>query len=186
MVGALPGAGADIAAWVSYAVAKRRSATPEAFGEGHDEGIVEAGASNNAALSAAWVPTLVFGIPGDSVTAVVIGVLYLKGLEPGPIIFIKTPELVYAIFLAFLLANLLLIPLGWMVIRLSRHLLRVPQGPLRSTDLGRGAGLVGRRGLWTPRARRAAPIGSPAVLEVLPAPGAPGPRAARRGRRRAA
>ena len=127
VVGALPGAGADIAAWVSYAVAKRRSATPEAFGTGHDEGIVEAGAANNAALSAAWVPTLVFGIPGDSVTAIVIGVLYLKGLEPGPIIFLKTPELVYAIFLAFLLANLLLIPLGWMVIRLSRHLLRVPQ-----------------------------------------------------------
>ena len=124
MVGALPGAGADIAAWVSYAVAKRRSATPEAFGEG----IVEAGASNNAALSAAWVPTLVFGIPGDSITAVVIGVLYLKGLEPGPIIFIKTPELVYAIFLAFLLANLLLIPVGWRVIRLSRHLLQVLPG----------------------------------------------------------
>ena len=127
LVGALPGAGADIAAWVSYALAKRRSATPEAFGTGHDEGIVEAGASNNAALSAAWVPTLVFGIPGDSITAIVIGVLYLKGLEPGPIIFVKTPELVYAIFLAFLLANLLLVPLGWAVIRASRHLLRVPQ-----------------------------------------------------------
>ena len=63
---------------------------------------------------------------------------------------------------------------------------RCQLGPLGSTDLGRGAGLVGRRGLQTPRARRAAPIGSPAVLEVLPAPGAPGPRAARRGRRRAA
>lgn len=126
LVGALPGAGADIAAWVSYAVAKRNSATPEAFGKGHDEGIVEAGASNNAALSAAWVPTLVFGIPGDSITAIVIGVLYLKGLEPGPIIFIKTPELVYAIFIAFLIANLLLIPLGWAVIRTSRHLLRIP------------------------------------------------------------
>jgi len=126
VIGALPGAGADIAAWVSYAVAKRRSKTPEAFGKGHDEGIIEAGASNNGALSGAWVPTLVFGIPGDSITAIVIGVLYLKGLEPGPIIFIKTPELVYAIFFAFLLANLLLIPFGWAVIRMSRHLLRVP------------------------------------------------------------
>lgn len=126
MIGALPGAGADIAAWVSYAVAKRRSKTPEAFGKGHDEGLIEAGASNNGALSGAWVPTLVFGIPGDSITAIVIGVLYLKGLEPGPIIFIKTPELVYAIFISFLLANLLLIPFGWAVIRMSRHLLRVP------------------------------------------------------------
>ncbi|MFV0360969.1 tripartite tricarboxylate transporter permease [Tropicimonas sp.] len=130
MIGALPGAGADIAAWVAYAVAKRRSKTPDRFGKGHDEGIIEAGASNNAALSSAWVPTLVFGIPGDSITAIVIGVLFLKGLEPGPIIFIKTPELVYAIFIAFLLANLLLLPLGWMVIRISRHLLRVPQSLL--------------------------------------------------------
>jgi len=126
VIGAIPGAGADIAAWVSYAVAKRRSKEPERFGQGHDEGIVEAGAANNGALSGAWVPTLVFGIPGDSITAIVIGVLYLKGLEPGPIIFVKTPELVYAIFFAFLLANLLLIPFGWMVIRAARHLLRVP------------------------------------------------------------
>ena len=126
VIGALPGAGADIAAWVSYAVAKRRSKVPEAFGHGHDEGLIEAGAANNGALSGAWVPTLVFGIPGDSITAIVIGVLYLKGLEPGPIIFVKTPELVYAIFFAFLIANLLLIPLGWVVIRVVRHLLRIP------------------------------------------------------------
>lgn len=130
VVGALPGAGADIAAWVAYAIAKRRSKTPEKFSKGHDEGLIEAGAANNAALSTAWVPTLVFGIPGDSITAIVIGVLYLKGLEPGPIIFVKTPELVYAIFIAFLLANLLLLPLGWLVIRISRHLLRIPQSLL--------------------------------------------------------
>lgn len=125
LIGALPGAGADIAAWVAYAMAKRQSKTPEAFGKGHDEGIIEAGAANNSALSSAWVPTLVFGIPGDSITAIVIGVLYLKGLEPGPIIFTKTPEMVYAIFIAFLLANLLLIPFGWIVIRASRNLLRI-------------------------------------------------------------
>ena len=134
-VGALPGAGADIAAWISYAVAKRRSKEPERFGQGHDEGLVEACAANNSALSAAWVPTLVFGIPGDSITAIVIGILYLKGLEPGPIIFVKTPELVYAIFLSFLLANLLLVPLGWCVIRLSRNLLRIPRAILLSVVL---------------------------------------------------
>lgn len=126
LIGALPGAGADIAAWVSYSLAKRFSKQPEKFGKGHDEGLVEAGAANNGALSGAWVPTMVFGIPGDSITAIVIGVLYLKGLEPGPIIFVKTPELVYAVFMAFLLANLLLIPLGWMIIRLSRYVLRIP------------------------------------------------------------
>ena len=127
VIGALPGAGADIAAWVSYSVAKKLSRTPDKFGKGHDEGLAEAGAANNGALSGAWVPTLVFGIPGDSITAIVIGVLYLKGLEPGPVIFIKTPELVYAVFIAFLIANLLLLPLGWMIIRLARVVLRIPQ-----------------------------------------------------------
>ena len=126
-VGALPGAGADIAAWVSYAFSRRLSKTPEKFGTGHVEGIAEATAANNGALSGAWVPTLVFGIPGDSITAIVIGVLYLKGLEPGPTIFIKQPEMIYAVFIAFLIANLVMVPLGLVVCRFSNYLLRVPQ-----------------------------------------------------------
>ena len=65
LVGALPGAGSDIAAWISYAVAKKFSRQPEKFGTGHVEGIVDAGASNNAGLGGTWVPALVFGIPGD-------------------------------------------------------------------------------------------------------------------------
>lgn len=128
VVGSLPGAGADIAAWVTYGMARVRSSTPEKFGTGHDEGLIEAGAANNSALAGAWVPTLVFGIPGDTITAIVIGVLYLKGLEPGPAIFIKTPEIVYAIFTSFLVANLLLIPLGWILIQGSRHVLRLKPG----------------------------------------------------------
>ncbi len=83
VIGALPGAGADIAAWISYAVSKRFSKEPEKFGTGHVEGIVDAGAANNSALAAAWIPALVFGIPGDSITAIVIGVLYMKGMNPG-------------------------------------------------------------------------------------------------------
>jgi len=67
LVGALPGAGADIAAWMSYAVSKKFSKEPEKFGTGHVEGIVESGAANNSALAGAWIPALVFGIPGDFV-----------------------------------------------------------------------------------------------------------------------
>jgi putative tricarboxylic transport membrane protein len=128
LIGALPGAGADIAAWVSYAVSKKFSRTPEKFGTGHLEGLAEAGASNNSALAGAWVPTIVFGIPGDSITAIVIGVLILKGMEPGPAIFVKSPDLIYAIFIVFILANLLMVPLGWAVIRIARHILAVPRG----------------------------------------------------------
>ena len=126
-IGALPGAGADIAAWMSYAVSKRFSKEPEKFGTGHVEGIIEAGASNNSALAGAWIPALVFGIPGDSITAIVIGVLYIKGLNPGPTIFMNNAPSVYAIFMVFILANLLLLPLGIAAIRASKQMLRAPR-----------------------------------------------------------
>src|SRR6478672_9871774 len=71
LVGALPGAGADIAAWMSYAISKKFSKEPQKFGTGHVEGIVESGSANNSALAGAWIPALVFGIPGDSITAIV-------------------------------------------------------------------------------------------------------------------
>jgi TctA family transporter len=126
-IGALPGAGADIAAWMSYAVSKKFSREPQKFGTGHVEGIVEAGASNNSAVAGAWIPALVFGIPGDSITAIVIGVLYIKGLNPGPTVFMeKAPEM-YAIFFIFILANLLMIPLGIAAIKGAKQLLRAPR-----------------------------------------------------------
>ncbi len=126
-IGALPGAGADIAAWMSYAMSKRFSKEPEKFGTGHVEGIVEAGASNNSALAGAWIPALVFGIPGDSITAIVIGVLYIKGLNPGPTIFMTNAPAVYAIFIVFILANLLMLPLGVAAIKGAKQLLRAPR-----------------------------------------------------------
>jgi TctA family transporter len=126
-VGVLPGAGADIAAWMSYAVSKKFSKEPEKFGTGHVEGIIEAGASNNSALAGAWVPALVFGIPGDSITAIVIGVLYMKNMNPGPTIMLHAPELLYAVFIVFFVANVLMMPLGYAAIRLSRQILHVPR-----------------------------------------------------------
>jgi putative tricarboxylic transport membrane protein len=130
LVGALPGAGADIAAWMSYAVSKRFSKEPEKFGTGHVEGIVESGAANNSALGGAWIPALVFGIPGDSITAIAIGVLYLKGMNPGPTLFINNPQNIYAVFIVFILAQLLMLPLGWMAIRAARQILRIPASVL--------------------------------------------------------
>jgi putative tricarboxylic transport membrane protein len=129
-IGALPGAGADIAAWMSYAMSKRFSREPEKFGTGHVEGIIEAGASNNSALAGAWIPALVFGIPGDSITAIVIGVLYIKGLNPGPTIFMHNAVAIYAIFMVFILANLLMLPLGWAAIKGAKQLLRAPRDVL--------------------------------------------------------
>lgn len=129
-IGALPGAGADIAAWIAYGVSKRFSRTPEKFGTGHVEGVIEAGAANNSALAGAWIPALVFGIPGDSITAIVIGVLYMKGMNPGPTLFIENPQNIYAVMLVFVLANLLLLPLGWLAIKAAKNVLHVPRAVL--------------------------------------------------------
>jgi putative tricarboxylic transport membrane protein len=130
VIGALPGAGADIAAWISYAVSKKFSKEPEKFGTGHIEGIVDSTSANNSALAGAWIPALVFGIPGDSITAIVIGVLYMKNLNPGPTMFLQNAHIVYAVFLIFIIANLLMLPLGWAAIKASRHILSVPRNIL--------------------------------------------------------
>ena len=130
LVGALPGAGADIAAWMSYAVSKKFSKEPEKFGTGHVEGIVESGAANNSALAGAWIPALVFGIPGDSITAIVIGVLYMKNMNPGPALFVNNPQNIYAVFLLFIIANLIMIPLGYACIKASKQILKVPRNVL--------------------------------------------------------
>lgn len=127
VIGILPGAGADIAAWVAFAVSKKFSKEPHKFGTGHVEGLVDSGAANNAGLSGAWIPAIVFGIPGDSITAIVIGVLYMKGMNPGPTVFLNQPELIYAVFITFFIANLALIPLGFIAVRSARQLLRVPR-----------------------------------------------------------
>jgi len=129
-VGALPGAGADIAAWMSYAISKKFSKEPEKFGTGHVEGIVESGAANNSALAGAWIPALVFGIPGDSITAIVIGVLYMKNMNPGPTLFTQNPQNIYAVYLLFIVANLLMIPLGFLCIKVAKQILRVPRNVL--------------------------------------------------------
>jgi putative tricarboxylic transport membrane protein len=127
LIGIQPGSGPDMASWMSYAMSKKFSKEPEKFGTGHVEGIIEAGAANNSSLAGAWIPAIVFGIPGDTITAIGISVLYLKGMNPGPTIFIKHPENIYAVFLVFVLANLIMLPLGWMAIKGATQVLRVPR-----------------------------------------------------------
>jgi putative tricarboxylic transport membrane protein len=128
IIGVLPGAGADMAAWVSYAMSKKFSKEPEKFGTGHPEGLVEAGASNNASLASGWVPSLLFGIPGDTITAIAIGVLYMKGLNPGPTLFTERASSMYALYLIFIIANIIMIPLGIGMIHVATRVLRAPLG----------------------------------------------------------
>lgn len=106
-VGSLPGAGGDIAAFISYNEARRFSKHPEEFGHGEINGIAASESANNATCEGAMIPLLTLGVPGDSVTAVLIGAFMIQGLQPGPLLFVKNADLVYAIFVAFFVANIL-------------------------------------------------------------------------------
>ena len=126
-VGALPGAGADIAAWAAYGLAQRTSRTPEQFGRGCIEGVVAPTTANNAAVAGAWIPALVFGIPGDSITAIALGALLMYDIKPGPLIFEQSSAQIQGIFLIALITQLLLLPAGWFGIRAFGLILRLPR-----------------------------------------------------------
>lgn len=126
-VGALPGAGADIAAWVAYGMEKKTSRTPEEFGKGSIKGVIAPTSANNAALGGTWIPALVFGVPGDSITAIVLGAMLMYGLRPGPLIFQENLELVHGIFAVGLISQFLLILVGMVGIRVFGTILRLPR-----------------------------------------------------------
>ncbi len=127
LVGALPGAGADIAAWAAYGLAQRTSRTREEFGRGSIEGVVAPTTANNAAVAGAWIPALVFGIPGDSITAIALGALLMYNIKPGPLIFTQNVAQLHTIFLIALVTQFLLLPAGWLGLRGFGLILRLPR-----------------------------------------------------------
>lgn len=127
VIGMLPGAGADMGSWISMAASKRSGRTPDQNDQGSLNQILDATTANSSALAGTWIPALVFGIPGDSITAILIGVLLMKDLNPGPGIFIDQPILVYSIYLSFILANIALLIIGYLAIKSGRFVLKIPQ-----------------------------------------------------------
>lgn len=124
-IGILPGVGATTAAFVGYAEAVRWSKHPEKFGTGIPEGIAAPETANNAATGGAMVPLLTLGIPGSATTAVIIGGFLVHGLQPGPMLFINQPKLMYSIFLAMLLANFLMLFAGLGVAKVFSNFRRI-------------------------------------------------------------
>lgn len=126
-IGSIPGAGGDIASFVTYSEAKRwaSDATPP-FGEGNLLGVAAAESGNNASTGGALIPTLTLGIPGDSVTAILIGALLVHGLQPGPGLFRDEPGLVYAIFIGFFLVYVLILVFGLIGARYWARLIDFP------------------------------------------------------------
>lgn len=124
VVGLLPGAGADIGSWVATSIQKMRGRTT---GEGAEEVILSGTSSNNAAVASAWIPALSLGLPGDTITAIVLGVFLMKGITPGPMLFEQQPELLWSLYLTFIVANLFFLPLfGFFTARIASYLIKIP------------------------------------------------------------
>jgi len=124
-IGALPGAGADIAAWVAYGVEKKTSKRSDEFGTGIVDGVIAPTSANNAALGGTWIPALVFGIPGDTITAIVLGAMLMYGLRPGPLIFQENADLVQGIFTIAIVAQIILLFVGYLGIKAYSYLLKM-------------------------------------------------------------
>ena len=127
MIGIIPGAGADIGAFVGYNVAQGMAKHPEEFGNGSIEGICGPEGGNNGVTGGALIPMLTLGVPGDAVTAIMIGALTIQGLTPGPMLFETNKVLVYTIFMGMFVANTLMCICGFAGIRVFSKVLSVPK-----------------------------------------------------------
>ena len=127
IIGIIPGAGADIGAFVGYDVSKKMAKKPEEFGNGSIEGIAGPEGGNNGVTGGALIPMLTLGVPGDAVTAIMIGALTIQGLTPGPMLFTTNKVLVYTIFLGMFIANTLMCICGFAGIRVFSKVLSVPK-----------------------------------------------------------
>jgi putative tricarboxylic transport membrane protein len=125
-VGALPGAGASIANILAYDQAKRASKHPEKFGTGITAGIVASEAANNGTGGGGLTPTMALGVPGDAVSAIMMGALILHGIQPGPLLILEFPDLVYGVFVAFFVAHFFMLGLQLYGIKLFVRLTRIP------------------------------------------------------------
>lgn len=126
-IGILPGIGGGTANIISYVAAKNQSKHPEKFGKGIPDGVVASESSNNAAIGGALVPLMSLGIPGDTVTAMLLGGLVIHGLTPGPLLFTQNGDVVYGIFVSLIIANIVMIFLLFLGMRAFVKLLSIPQ-----------------------------------------------------------
>jgi putative tricarboxylic transport membrane protein len=126
-IGILPGIGGSASNLVAYGAARQASKTPERFGKGAVEGIYASETANNASVGGALLPLITLGIPGDGVTAILIGGFTIHGLQPGPLLFRNEPDLIGMIYAAFFLATILLLVIQLATIKLFPRVLLVPR-----------------------------------------------------------
>lgn len=133
IVGIVPGAGSSIAGFIAYDDAKKTSKNPETFGTGNPAGVVASETANNAVVGGSLIPSLTLGIPGNAVSAVLIGGLMIHGLKPGPALFTENSGTIYGFILSMFISNIVFIPVGLLVARYGIRFIRTPPsilGPL--------------------------------------------------------
>lgn len=126
IIGATPGTGAAIASFMAYGEAKRTSKHPEEYGQGSPEAVAASESANNGVTGATLIPMLTLGIPGDVITAVLMGALMIQGLNPGPQLFTQHADLTYTVIVGFLIVNILLLYMGKLAIRGFAQVCKVP------------------------------------------------------------
>jgi putative tricarboxylic transport membrane protein len=124
--GILPGIGATLAAFMGYGEAVRWSRDKEGFGKGKLEGVISSETANNAATGAAMIPLLALGLPGGALTAMMVAVFQMHDLEPGPLVFYNSPELIWIVFAAMFYANLSILFIGLVETKTILYLLKIP------------------------------------------------------------
>ncbi|MGJ3260974.1 MAG: tripartite tricarboxylate transporter permease [Rhodospirillales bacterium] len=130
VMGAIPGIGGAPAAYMSYSEAKRTSPNGKNFGKGEVEGVAAAEAGNNGVAGATMIPLLALGIPGDVITAVILGAFMIHGLRPGPLLFQQNIDLIYALFMGIALSSVFLFIIGKAAIRVFRRIASIPYSVL--------------------------------------------------------
>lgn len=125
IMGAIPGIGSSPAAFLSYNEARRRSKRRNNFGKGELEGVAAAESGNNAVAGATLIPLLALGVPGDVVTAIIIGAFMVHGISPGPLMFVTHSTMIYALFISLIVSSVLMLVIGAVAIRGFSQIARI-------------------------------------------------------------
>ncbi len=129
-LGSIPGIGAAPSAFLSYSEARRKSPNRENFGKGEIEGVAASEAGNNGVAGATLIPLLALGVPGDVITAIIMGAFMIHGLQPGPMMFILNVDVIYGLFIGLIVSSVFLFFVGSVAIRGFKYVADIPRGVL--------------------------------------------------------
>lgn len=129
-IGILPGVGGTASNMIAYGVAQQSSKKPDSFGKGTTEGLWASESANNASIGGALLPLITLGIPGDGVTAILIGAFMIHGLQPGPLLYVENPQIISSIYAAFLLIAVFILIFQFATLRIFPKVLGIPSSYL--------------------------------------------------------